>query len=183
MTPDFVIGVDPGLKGAVALYNVAPLAYQLAHPELITPNVAILDMPTKDGKVDAPALADKLTELAAQPFALPARIVAVVEHVASRPRQQGAFAFGLSTGVVHGVLATLGIPFETIAPSVWKPAMGLRRQAGESEADNKSRARALAAQLFPNVKEQFERVKDDGRAEALLLAVYYANRVHPTPQP
>lgn len=176
VAPDFVIGVDPGLHGAIALYNVRPEAYQITHPGVLAPAGALLDMPVKDGKIDAPELANSLMEMSLQPFLLKANVVAVVEHVASRPRQQGAFAFGLSTGIVHGILAALGIPFVTVAPSVWKPAMGLRRQPGETEQENKTKARQLASQLFPNVKDMFERVKDDGRAEALLLAVYHANQ-------
>lgn len=105
---------------------------------------------------------------------------AVVENVGSRPRQAGAFNFGLSTGLVHGVLAGQGIPFDTVSPVQWKGAMGLHKQSPlETTEENKDRARAVAAKLFPHMAECFKWKKDDGRAEALLLAVYYANRRKP----
>ena len=47
---------------------------------------------------------------------------AVVERVHSMPRQGEAstFSFGCSFGVVLGVLGAMGIPFELVAPKVWK---------------------------------------------------------------
>ena len=63
-----------------------------------------------------------------------------------------------------GVLAALRVPYESIAPSAWKAQMGIPKGATKDV----SRARALA--LFPALAEQLARKKDDGRAEALLLA-------------
>jgi crossover junction endodeoxyribonuclease RuvC len=103
-------------------------------------------------------------------------ITAVVERVSSMPRQAGAFAFGLSTGIIHGCLASHGIPFELVSPSVWKAKMGLTKFPDETYAQNKTRARALAKQLFPKEAHLFKRVRDDGRAEALLMAVYWSSR-------
>jgi crossover junction endodeoxyribonuclease RuvC len=124
-----------------------------------------------DGQLDAPALADLMSGAI-----LRANIRGVVERVSSLPRQAGAFNFGLSTGIVRGILAANRIPFELVHPSVWKRAMGLTRFGCETQPENKTRARALASQLFPTLADQFKRVRDDGRAEALLLAVYYHNR-------
>jgi crossover junction endodeoxyribonuclease RuvC len=104
-------------------------------------------------------------------------IVAAVELVSSMPRQAGAFNFGVSAGVVHGVLGALGVPMVLIPPGVWKPACGLRRLTNESQVQNKSRARELAAKLWIEQADLFKRVKDDGRAEACLLARYYVAKM------
>ncbi len=157
--PAFILGADPGLGGAIAVYCPAEPSISLVY-----------DMPVDDGAVDAPALALLLRSH------VPHGTVGVVEKVGSRPRQKGAFNFGLSTGIVHGALASINVPFECITPQEWKRGMGLLRRKDETQPENKSRARALAAQLFPSHVKQFSRVCDDGRAEALLLAVYYANR-------
>jgi crossover junction endodeoxyribonuclease RuvC len=154
--PDFILGVDAGLCGALALYNVK-------RPE----NSEVASMPLVDGALDSSALADIVFTLHRS------NIHAAVENVHSRPRQAGAFNFGLSTGIVHGILAANGIPMTLVAPSKWKPAMGLQRSPDEPAEATKDRARALASKLFPNLARQFKRKKDDGRAEALLLAVYY----------
>ena len=157
---NYILGIDPGMGGALALYD---------HPTMpIT-----WDMPVSlDGGIDAV----KLVKITASLAKNCPGITAVVERVSSMPRQAGAFAFGLSTGIIHGCLASAGIPFELVSPNVWKAKMGLTKFPGETYAENKTRARALATQLFPALAPQFKRVKDDGRAEALLLAVYWANR-------
>lgn len=158
--PDFILGVDPGLGGALALYD-----WREPHRS------KLIDMPVESGKLDAPRLASEVKWAMNDINWVP--VIGVIENVHSRPRQAGAFNFGLSTGIVHGVLAANGIPFVLVAPQVWKVKMGLQRSPDEPASATKDRARALASKLFPNLADQFKRKKDDGRAEALLLAVYY----------
>ena len=161
-----ILGIDPGLHGALALY--APLADNPHEPML-------QDMPLTDaGAIDAFRLSE-IVNCARSLTPACGPLHAVIENVSSRPRQQGAFAFGLYTGILNGVLGALSVPFTLISPAQWKPAMGLRRRPDETTDQNKTRARQLATQLFPALAPQFKRVKDDGRAEALLLAVYYAS--------
>lgn len=146
-----VLGIDPGLNGAVALY--APDREPL-----------VWDMPLHHkGSLDAVALASIIRSTRAE--------AAVVEKVGSMPRQAGAFSFGFYTGIAHGALAAANIPIHTIAPVVWKRAMGIHR-VNETD-DLKTKSRSLAMKLFPDQASLFERVKDDGRAEALLLAYYF----------
>ena len=159
----FFLAVDPGLYGAFALYD----------PNQVE-KTRVIDMPIKGSRVLPEGVAGVIISMEMRAALDP--IKAVVERVGSMPRQKGAFNFGLSTGVIHGALAASGIPMELVTPSQWKPAMGLQKGPGETPEDTKDRARALAAQLFPHMAEQFARKKDDGRAEALLLAVYYSNR-------
>lgn len=164
--PDFVLGVDPGLQGAFALYQTHTSAKHDAW---------VWDMPRAEKKginpYEVAVIVDRILTLTHGH-----KLVGVVENVNSRPRQAGAFNFGLSAGIVHGALAANGIQFDLITPMVWKGAMGLWRRPEETQDQNKDRARALAAQLFPYLADQLKRKKDDGRAEALLLASYYATR-------
>jgi len=51
-----------------------------------------------------------------------------------------------------------------VTPSKWKAHFGLTRDKGVS--------RGMAMQRFPEYAEKFKRVKDDGRAEAALIALY-----------
>jgi crossover junction endodeoxyribonuclease RuvC len=159
MTSPFILGIDPGLGGALAVYKPSgPVLY---------------DMPLDfEGKLDPIELSSIVGQIAWEFNG----ITAVVENVSSRPRQAGAFAFGLSTGTIHGCLACHGIPYQLVAPSLWKPRMGLTKRPDETQAENKSRARELAKQLFPACADKFKRVRDDGRAEALLMAVYWSSR-------
>ena len=158
-----ILAVDPGLHGALAVLDTE-------HPE----EARVFDMPlTRDRKIDAPALA-KLVHQIRSPYFCLEEVVGAVENVHSRPRQAGAFNFGLSTGIVHGVFAANHVPINLVAPSLWKAKMGLCRIGDETTDENKTRARTKASELFPHLQKQFARKKDDGRAEALLLAVFWA---------
>ena len=159
--PAYVLGVDPGMKGALALLDLS------------TRKVCqIWDMPVIAGRVGSAELA-----LIVGMCQLRGSVVAAVELVSSMPRQAGAFNFGVSAGVVHGVLGALGVPMALVPPAVWKPACGLRRGLNESQAQNKSRARELAMKLWPESADLFARVKDDGRAEACLIGRHYAQKM------
>lgn len=163
MRPEFVLGIDPGLAGTLCLLHGPTKSIQ-----------TIFDMPVADGRVDPYKLAQLINQIH---FLSDRDLHAVVEQVSSMPRQSGGFNFGISAGMVHGVLGALSIPFTLVPPHQWKPAMGLRRLPNENQQQNKSRARALAIELWPNEAHQFKRVKDDGRAEAALLARYFANKL------
>ena len=78
------------------------------------------------------------------------------------------FSFGRAAGIVEGVLAGLSVSFELIPPATWIKSM---RTFG-----GKDGSRQRAQELFPDYAHLFARKKDDGRAEAALLACYAAER-------
>jgi crossover junction endodeoxyribonuclease RuvC len=61
-------------------------------------------------------------------------------------------------------LAAHQVPVQYVTPAKWKKYFGLSKNKGSS--------RGLAIQRFPQVSDKFSRVKDDGRAEAALIALY-----------
>jgi crossover junction endodeoxyribonuclease RuvC len=95
---------------------------------------------------------------------------AYLERVHALPKQgvTSSFSFGLSYGLVRGVLAALGISVQLITPQEWKRSFRL--------GPDKNEARLIAARLFPANASSFTRAKDDGRAEAALLALFGANQ-------
>ena len=78
----------------------------------------------------------------------------------------GAFSFGRGYGVVRGILRAHFIPIVDVAPIRWQRAMGIPAGAG------KDAARALAKERFQRDAALFVRVKDDGRADAALIAAW-----------
>jgi crossover junction endodeoxyribonuclease RuvC len=158
--PPAVLGIDPGLQGALVTYRPGK-------------SPVIYDMPLHDGKIDVLMLS-KLIYYASNNYP---GIVAALEQVQGRPRQAGVFGFATGYGMIQGCLASSGIPFVLAIPNKWKPAMGLARHLDESQAAYKTRSRFKAAIWAPECAGQFARVKDDGRAEALLLAIYYAQKL------
>jgi crossover junction endodeoxyribonuclease RuvC len=89
-----------------------------------------------------------------------------VESVNARPGEgpTGAFAFGRARGVIEGALAAAGVPVTFIMPPAWKRTLGLTLAS-------KDASRAEAIRRWPGHAELFARVRDDGRAEAALIAV------------
>lgn len=65
--------------------------------------------------------------------------------------------------MVAGVLAGLGTPVTYVQPAVWKRRAGL---IGAS----KSASRHLATATWPDHAPAFRKARDDGRAEAALIA-------------
>jgi crossover junction endodeoxyribonuclease RuvC len=154
MTP--ILGIDIGTHGAVVIVDA------------VTGQVVeLIDMPClNDGPKGRPAVnGPLLAEFVFRSHATQA----FVEYVGARPGEGavGAFAFGRSRGVVEGVLAAAGIPTVHIAPASWKRAIGIK--PGKDGA--KDAARSEAIRRWPSQAALFARVKDDGRAEAALIAV------------
>lgn len=157
MTLRMTIGCDPGVSGAVAV---------LADGEPF----GVFDMPTRtvnDWKeVDAHALAIALrTARSAHPGAY---VSACIEKVGARPGDGGTsmFRFGESSGVIKGVLEALNIPYSRAIPAVWKRHYGLL-------GTDKDASRELAIARFPSMADQLKRKKDNGRGDALLLALWH----------
>ena len=82
-----------------------------------------------------------------------------------RTARIASYSLGLNSGIVIGVVQAMGFPLERVRPMAWKKMMGLFKKP-------KAASRGMASELFPEFADQFRRVKDDGRAEAALIARY-----------
>lgn len=144
-----ILAVDPGLTGALAFY--APAA-----PDLIT----VHDMPVAAKDIDPAAIARRLQQLRPD--------VAIVERVGAMPGQgvSSMFKFGCGYGMVQGVVAALGIPIHLVTPASWKRHF---RLPADKEA-----ARARAIQLWPASDLFGLKGTGQARAEAALLARFWA---------
>ena len=146
-----VLGIDPGVTGAVAVLHEGTV-------------VSLHDIPTmalgKGSKQQInPAAFARLLESCGSVK------MCYLEQVNSFPGQgvASSFNFGVSYGIIQGTVAALEIPMVLIHPVKWK------RQAGLIGA-NKDAARALAARLYPSVDLSLK--KYIGRADAILIARY-----------
>lgn len=146
-----ILGIDPGVSGAAML--------------LTSGRVQLVgDMPTVDVRgrkwID-PAGVVRIVRAAGQID------MAVVEHVqgVQQAGATSAFSFGRGFGLLEGVLAGLGVPVTLVRPQVWTKALGVSRDKGSH--------RLAAGRLWPAAAHLFERVKDDGRADAALLCHWY----------
>lgn len=150
------IGIDPGISGALALL----------HGDL----VFVYDMPTitvkkakKQQKCISPIeTLDVLRGWFEEYGALPCAI----EEVGAMPGNgsTGMFRFGDSYGVVRAMAIAAGHRVQYVRPAVWKKHLALGQDKGKS--------RLVAQEMWPTQSDLFKRVKDDGRAEASLLALW-----------
>ncbi len=150
--PRLFAGIDPGLSGAIGLvHEDGSFAAVVDIPTLTTT--------TGRRQIDFAALAAILREQA------PAFVL--VERVGSRPGEGavGAFAFGLTYGGILGILGALALPHDVVQPASWK------RKAGIPPGADKAASIQTAVRLLPTAAPHLTRKKDDGRAEALLLAL------------
>lgn len=151
MTASCILAVDPGLSGALALYDLADGSLE------------IVDIPTlKIGKtiIDEYALARIIDDWSS-------RIREVwLEQVGVRPGEGavGAFSFGRGYGLLRGICAASFLTIHDVTPSKWKAALNV-------PAD-KDGARLRASNLMPREAHRWLLKKHDGRAEAALIALY-----------
>lgn len=153
-----ICGIDPGLSGALAFFDAD-------HGVL-----DIIDMPvvaiTRNGKAKRELNAPMVSALIrARKFDR-----AVLERVGPMKGQgvSSMYQFGRGVGTIEGVLAALQIPVDYVTPQTWQKAVNMR--AG------KDGARARAAEIFPAYAHLFARAKDDGRADAALIAWWGVTR-------
>ncbi len=148
-----IAGIDPGKGGALAIEYLDAVQF--------------FDVPT--GKVNGksrPLWTEWGTSWgSALEFAAPDLIV--IENVGSMPKQgvTSMFNFGRVLGFIHALAVASGARVEFVTPAVWKPKMGLANSG-------KDASRERFRTLWPKHADQVARVKDDGRAEAALLAHY-----------
>jgi crossover junction endodeoxyribonuclease RuvC len=148
-----VLGIDPGLKGALVWVN-----HQCGL-------VRVEDMPVIDNQVNGPWISQLLRSCEVD--------LAVVEKVHSMPKQGVAstFKFGVGYGMVLGVLAAYDIPVYHMTPGEWKGHLRLGK--------TKEHSRRMAVDRWPGWVDHFHLAKHEGRAEAALMAVTWLEKNRP----
>jgi hypothetical protein len=141
----YYLGVDPGKNGALALLSIE------------TGSVNCIDMPDTTA-----ALHDAISG-----FPIIKGCMVEKPYYPQMIGVTNAAKIAMAYGVLIGALQWRDISFREVPPKKWKAAMDL--------SSSKSASREKAAQTFPAQSDLFKRVKDDGRAEAALLALYAAD--------
>lgn len=143
-----ILGIDPGRNGALALWDSSSGVNSLQ----------LWRMP------DTP---QGVYEVFCQIEADGCCLEKPIYMAQSGTKNVATMAFNY--GILYLCLIARGIPFKEVAPKRWK---------GEYDLGSDKRASlAMASALFPSYKESFKLLKDDGLAEAALLAHYGANKV------
>lgn len=156
-TKPHILGIDPGLHGALALVRMVGG----------TPRVEVHDIPIHQVRINDGYRNRIDMDCAARWFVRHAPWIqcAIVEDVHAMPKDGPvqAFTFGYGVGVLHALCKAHGIPVQLVAPHTWKKKYGLNA--------DKHKSRAVASRFFPHNASVWNRAKDDGRAEAALLGL------------
>ena len=154
-----IIGVDPGLSGAIAILDEKKV-------------VSIYDMPVmSEGKKNKRQLnsAQLVNIIKDHKYNDNDEITVVVEQVNAMPGQgvTSMFNFGQSFGAIKGVCAALNLPIFFVRPSKWKKHFELINASKDS-------SRTKVIEMYPSLSNQLTRKKDVNKSDAILIARYYA---------
>ena len=151
------IGIDPGLNGGLAT---------------VGSTLSVCDVPTLTRKkakgIKREYNISDMREILKNYKRTGICLICYLEAVHAMPGQgvTGMFSMGQGFGIWQGLLAGLEIPFEFVTPQRWKKAML------DGTGKDKEASRLKALQMFPTLADKLKLKKDEGKAEALLIAEY-----------
>ena len=153
-----MIGIDPGLSGAIAI---------LENNKVLN----IFDMPVmSEGKKNKRQLnSAQLVSLLKDNMEHNEEIVVVVEQVNAMPGQgvTSMFNFGQTFGAIKGVCAALELPIFFVRPSKWKKHFELINSS-------KDASRTKVIEMYPILSNQLAKKKDVNKSDAILIGRFYS---------
>jgi crossover junction endodeoxyribonuclease RuvC len=153
-----IIGIDPGLSGAIAILEDNKIK-------------ELFDMPVMpDGKKNKRQLNNALlVKLIKNNIKNLEDTVMIVEQVNAMPGQgvTSMFNFGQTFGAIKGICAALGLPIFFVRPAKWKKHFELINSS-------KDASRTKAIEMYPSISEQLSRKKDVNKSDAILIARYHS---------
>ena len=158
----YIIGIDPGLSGAIAVFNDQ---FGL---------IGVRDMPVMAALVGRGRVVDCI-ELAKLFKAFAGHdVICIIETVSSMPGQGVAsmFKFGKAAMAPEAMAHLMGFKVSMVTPQKWKRAAGLIKKPKEASLSK-------AKELYPEMSELFRLKKHEGRAEAVLIGYFGAAFVGP----
>ncbi len=152
-TERVVLGIDPGLRGAIAVLQDGRL-------------LNVIDMPVIQTASKKQINAHALIQFFHALRGAYGEVRAVVEKAQAAPGQGAAasFSYGTGFGLLLGCLIACEIRYTTVTPQTWRRNVGLMRGTDKKASITK------AIELFPSHAEKFTASRD-GRAEAALIAL------------
>ena len=153
-----IIGIDPGLSGAIAI---------LENNKVLN----LFDMPVMpEGKKNKRQLNSALlVSLIKDNVNANEEVIVVVEQVNAMPGQgvTSMFNFGQTFGAIKGVCAALQLPIFFVRPSKWKKHFELINSSKDS-------SRTKAIEMYPTLSSQLSKKKDVNKSDAILIARFHS---------
>ena len=152
-----IIGIDPGLQGAIAI---------LENNKVIN----LFEMPTmSEGKKNKKQLNSALlVKLLKENISTNEEVSVIVEQVNAMPGQgvTSMFNFGQTFGAIKGICASLELPIFFVRPSKWKKHFELINASKDS-------SRTKAIEMYPSLSKDLAKKKDVNKSDAILIARFF----------
>lgn len=141
------VGIDIGKAGAIGFLH--------------STEIKVFDMPYVGDEPDVGVIRNWIAD-----FKVGRNVTVAVESQQSMPGQgvSSTFTLGKGYGMVLATIMLSGVRVVVVRPATWKKEMGIPPKA------DKDHSRLLALRTFPSLQLELQRKKDDGRAEAILIA-------------
>ena len=154
-----IIGIDPGLSGAIAILENKKV-------------LKIFDIPVmSEGKKNKRQLnSAQLVNIVRENINNNEEIAVVVEQVNAMPGQgvTSMFNFGQTFGAIKGVCAALRLPIYFVRPSKWKKHFELINSS-------KDASRTKVIEMYPHLSDQLSKKKDVNKSDAILIARFFSD--------
>lgn len=162
------VGIDPGATGALACIEIDDEDMNFHDVEVYDMPVKVVQVGGKNRKrIDADKLRWQLDAWEEDCVRVVIEEVQAIGKTATGQRRDGvvgAFSFGYAAGLIEGVVRAMDIPIHFVRPQQWKRAVGI------PYGSDKDASRKCATSHYPEFSAAWQRKKDHGRAEAVLLA-------------
>ena len=154
-----IIGIDPGINGAICFFKNGEVK-------------EILDIPNMaEGKknkrqINGPQI---YNEISKRIINIPKNeVVVIIEQVSAMPGQgvTSMFNFGQSFGVLKGICSAMQLSMHFVRPAKWKKYFNLIKT-------EKDASRTKVIEIFPYISSQLSRKKDSNKAYYILIASFY----------
>jgi len=153
-----IIGIDPGLSGAIAISENNQV-------------INIFEIPVmSEGKKNKRQLNSALlVSLLRENINKSEEVAVVVEQVNAMPGQgvTSMFNFGQTFGAIKGICAALDLPIFFVRPSKWKKHFELINSSKDS-------SRTKAIEMYPKLSNQLAKKKDVNKSDAILIARFFS---------
>ena len=153
-----IIGIDPGLSGAIAVLEDIKV-------------LSLFEMPVMaEGKKNKRQLnSAQLVNIIKENTNDDEDIAVIVEQVNAMPGQgvTSMFNFGQTFGAIKGVCAALALPIFFVRPSKWKKHFELINSS-------KDASRTKVIEMYPSFSKQLAKKKDVNKSDAILIARFFA---------
>ena len=152
-----LIGIDPGLSGAIAILEDKKV-------------LNLHEMPVMaEGKKNKKQLnSAQLVNLIKEYANDSDEVAVIVEQVNAMPGQgvTSMFNFGQTFGAIKGICAALKLPIFFVRPSKWKKHFELINSSKDS-------SRTKTIEMYPSLSNQLSKKKDVNKSDAILIARFY----------